>query len=319
MEDFFIPPATSCDYIIEAITSNESHIDNEKAGDMRQEYLDIVNQQRSFKYKKDQLYSTIVEPVFKSLNLHAISNEFQFEIINKQKQTAKTIHMNSKMITMGRLKENNIVLSDDEMENLQISRMQGYMFVAGDKIVFLDIWSYLGAETIQRSDRNEKCLSTKKYARNILMFNKNEIIHLKMGELIDVLIIPANADKKQLELFPIYKYRQSIKDNINVDAVIYDDEKKQNENIEKLNKKQKEFKEWICELGLGEYYNLFIENGFDDIEVVKLLNDNDLKELGINKKGSRMKILLYSKKGKQNDNEQNEGVVKDSVEQNCST
>eukprot|EP01084_Bolivina_argentea_P117795 209124_1 len=69
-----------------------------------------------------------------------------------------------------------------------------------------------------------------------------------------------------------------------------------NTNEEQMNEKQKEFRKWIYdELDLSQYYNLFVENGFDDIEVVQLLGDNGLKALGVDRKGSRMKLLLYSK------------------------
>ena len=39
------------------------------------------------------------------------------------------------------------------------------------------------------------------------------------------------------------------------------------------------------------YFNKFIENVFDNLDSVKLLTDNDLKEIGINKLGHRKLIL----------------------------
>merc|ERR1712154_529927 len=40
-----------------------------------------------------------------------------------------------------------------------------------------------------------------------------------------------------------------------------------------------------------EYYNYFVDNGFDTKRVIKTMNDEDLKEMGISKKG-HLRILL---------------------------
>ena len=62
-------------------------------------------------------------------------------------------------------------------------------------------------------------------------------------------------------------------------------------------------KNWLKnECNLLEYYNLFIENGFDDIDLIFDLNNNDLIEIGIKKKGHRMKILKEIKKTKEGNN-----------------
>ena len=64
---------------------------------------------------------------------------------------------------------------------------------------------------------------------------------------------------------------------------------------EALTSKQQEFKSWVCDtMSLCEYYDSFIDHGFDEIDIVKLLNDEELKEIGVDKKGSRLKIILYS-------------------------
>ena len=39
------------------------------------------------------------------------------------------------------------------------------------------------------------------------------------------------------------------------------------------------------------YLDKFIENGFDNMRSIKLLTDNDLKEIGINKLGHRKLII----------------------------
>ena len=42
---------------------------------------------------------------------------------------------------------------------------------------------------------------------------------------------------------------------------------------------------------LPEYYPLFEENGFDDMNVVKMLNMQQMEKLGINKLGHQLKIM----------------------------
>ncbi|XP_065826355.1 E3 ubiquitin-protein ligase RNF213-like isoform X3 [Oscarella lobularis] len=51
-----------------------------------------------------------------------------------------------------------------------------------------------------------------------------------------------------------------------------------------------DFKKWFEELGLMQYYNKFIEEGFDDLEVVAVITECDLEELGV-RRGHRRKIL----------------------------
>ena len=51
----------------------------------------------------------------------------------------------------------------------------------------------------------------------------------------------------------------------------------------------------------NDYIELIIKNeGFDDLSTFCQLNDNDLKEIGINKKGHRMKFLNYFQSYKEN-------------------
>ena len=44
---------------------------------------------------------------------------------------------------------------------------------------------------------------------------------------------------------------------------------------------------------LGEYVDLFVENGLDDLEVVKDLTMDILRDIGVDKIGHRMKIIKY--------------------------
>ncbi|MCP5015659.1 MAG: hypothetical protein GY938_10350 [Ketobacter sp.] len=41
----------------------------------------------------------------------------------------------------------------------------------------------------------------------------------------------------------------------------------------------------------SKYNDLFINDGWDTLDVIKEMNDEDLVELGINKKGHRIKII----------------------------
>ena len=50
---------------------------------------------------------------------------------------------------------------------------------------------------------------------------------------------------------------------------------------------------WLNEIGLSEYYGLFINSGCDDMETILSLTDDDLKELGIHKLGHRKKIMNH--------------------------
>ena len=50
---------------------------------------------------------------------------------------------------------------------------------------------------------------------------------------------------------------------------------------------------WLNEIGLNNYYWLFINSGCDDLETILTLNDNDLREMGIQKLGHRKKIMNH--------------------------
>jgi len=51
---------------------------------------------------------------------------------------------------------------------------------------------------------------------------------------------------------------------------------------------------WLHNCGLGEYAETFKEAGYDDINLIKLLNESDLDAMGIDKPGTRKKILVYA-------------------------
>jgi len=49
---------------------------------------------------------------------------------------------------------------------------------------------------------------------------------------------------------------------------------------------------WLSELGLNEYNASFIDSGFDDMSVIKEINEKDLTDMGISKPGHRKKLLI---------------------------
>ena len=64
-----------------------------------------------------------------------------------------------------------------------------------------------------------------------------------------------------------------------------------------------EVRRWLKdEVKLGQYANMFIDDGFDMIETVMTMNEDDLMEMGISKKGHRRRILLCIERRNNNDN-----------------
>merc|ERR1719295_1303170 len=61
------------------------------------------------------------------------------------------------------------------------------------------------------------------------------------------------------------------------------------------------FKKWVVDtLKYPEYYELFIENGVETLNVAKLLTKSELKAIGINKIGHQLKIMEGIQALKQN-------------------
>ena len=51
---------------------------------------------------------------------------------------------------------------------------------------------------------------------------------------------------------------------------------------------------WLRDnVGLEEYYDIFMENGLDDIEILKQINNDHLTQIGVHKIGHRIKIMKY--------------------------
>ena len=51
---------------------------------------------------------------------------------------------------------------------------------------------------------------------------------------------------------------------------------------------------WLRKCGLSEHIQRFISNGYDDINLIRILNEEDLDAIGIDKPGTRKKILMYA-------------------------
>ena len=49
---------------------------------------------------------------------------------------------------------------------------------------------------------------------------------------------------------------------------------------------------WFQETKLTQYKEMFLENGYDDLEVIAAITDDELREIGVNLPGHRKKILL---------------------------
>ena len=55
-------------------------------------------------------------------------------------------------------------------------------------------------------------------------------------------------------------------------------------------------KEWLSSLGLGQYAEAFIDNGYDDMVMCHSLNDEDIDAIGVESAEDRQLILQESKK-----------------------
>eukprot|EP01083_Nonionella_stella_P179099 634743_1 len=76
--------------------------------------------------------------------------------------------------------------------------------------------------------------------------------------------------------------------------------------IAKTNPKQLELKSWLQnEVGFPQYYDIFMENGIEDLSITSLLTMETIKRMGIDKMGHQMKILRAVTK--LNNNDINEG------------
>eukprot|EP01083_Nonionella_stella_P308142 1085950_1 len=72
--------------------------------------------------------------------------------------------------------------------------------------------------------------------------------------------------------------------------------------IAKTDPKQLELKSWLQnEVGFPQYYDIFMENGIEDLSIASLLTMETIKRMGIDKMGHQMKILRAVTKLNHND------------------
>ena len=79
-----------------------------------------------------------------------------------------------------------------------------------------------------------------------------------------------------------------------------EDEEEEEEKEEKEGKndnKKEEVRRWLLEtVELPEYINNFINQGFDELNIIKSMTMNELIEIGLKKLGHRKKILNFIQK-----------------------
>ena len=95
-------------------------------------------------------------------------------------------------------------------------------------------------------------------------------------------IVDTNVNKE------IAKIKQQIEEMREMHNA-QDDEKKEETEEEKV-------KKWLENtVKLPQYYQVFMEQGFEDLESIGHVTENNLKEMGIDKIGHRNKIIRYSR------------------------
>ena len=95
----------------------------------------------------------------------------------------------------------------------------------------------------------------------------------------------ANVDARRLE----YELKRQEIERM-CDVVPSDDEQKH----EEVNWKQQRVDAWLNQLGMEQYTPLFLEQGYDDMDVIaQTMRHEDLKEIGLEKRGHRAKIMLW--------------------------
>eukprot|EP00483_Globobulimina_turgida_P011186 UN11207 len=100
-----------------------------------------------------------------------------------------------------------------------------------------------------------------------------------------------NCEIKQKMMRNIIKNVLNEIQCIKRDMILLKENMNGNNNKVMLSKKDK-LKKWLTdEVGLPSYYNIFIENGIEDLEVAKLITMETLKEMQITKIGHKMKIM----------------------------
>ena len=93
------------------------------------------------------------------------------------------------------------------------------------------------------------------------------------------------SDERKVEGVDDLKERVDALD-LNVKRLMEQKEEKEHENAA-----VSEVQRWLKMVNLVEYLDLFIRNGFDQLSVIQTLSMDDLLEMGIEKKGHRIRIV----------------------------
>eukprot|EP01084_Bolivina_argentea_P148413 259472_1 len=172
---------------------------------------------------------------------------------------------------------------------------------AMDNIKKIEIYFYLScveAKQIPRSyvqcftESNKHCSGTAKdHALNIKQIEKYNQFTCKLAlQLISVIDKNGNDITKQ-----IIKQQQMNWEQIQNKS------KRINESI-----KTKEFRNWITNtVELPEYFQLFIQNGIEDLLTIKLVTMDTLNTIGMQQIGHKLKLLYFIDELKKNDNTNN--------------
>ena len=86
--------------------------------------------------------------------------------------------------------------------------------------------------------------------------------------------------------------------------------------------KEEEVKRWLNNLKLEQYTQIFFDEGYEDMDtIINGITENDLLEMGINKRGHRKKIIISIQrlKHKENDNNDDQIAKMEKVEGNTAT
>ena len=154
------------------------------------------------------------------------------------------------------------------------------LFYSARDEIFRNNWSLYGI--IMNQDENNINKSLTSFGEDEATFSFNFMI-AKLNQKIDDLTQELNASKKMGE--------KRIVQNESKYMINDDDE----EEAEKV-------KFWLSStVGLPRYYPDFVENGFNSLDMIKEINnENDLMEIGITMKAHKLKIMNKINQLKQN-------------------
>eukprot|EP01084_Bolivina_argentea_P140750 247389_1 len=119
-------------------------------------------------------------------------------------------------------------------------------------------------------------------------------------QFIDIINKLYNKINNQLKNISSLLQKTVEKENIRIESLekqIYKIYNEQNNfhlhnNTNELNK----IKLWLEDKHLEQYYNVFISNGYDDMEKISDITFDELQQIGIKKMGHRKKIIKYAQK-----------------------